>query len=170
MNWKKLFTNWALFFILFLLIIRLFGGGSSKNNSEFDTAQLGLKMSREDYSVGQEVILNLKNNTDTVISFASSCPNNPFEVYRLEAGEFKKMEAVAQVDCSKMPQLAIEPGGKVTESYSQWNYSLFGEPGRYKISVPFGNGMLRAPEFEVKPRGIFKTLWNELFYRPIYNA
>jgi len=168
MDWKKHIVNWGFFLLLFLLLLQFFGG--SKKQTELDMGPLGVRMGKNKYAVGQEIAVQLKNNTETEIGLASSCPNNPFTVLRFESGEFKKIEAKTDLDCSRISPTLIKPTKTVAVSFSNWNYALFGTPGRYKVEVPFQDKILSTPEFIVEPRGIFKTLWNVLFYQPIYNA
>ncbi|MEK7528696.1 MAG: YidC/Oxa1 family membrane protein insertase [Patescibacteria group bacterium] len=169
MNIKKFLLNWLLFFLLFMLAMQFFnrGGGNDTANS---TGDLAITVSKDEYSQGQDVILSVRNNTESVVTLPQECPKNPFAVSYFNGEKFVPIEATAQIDCSETSDLVVKPGKTARVNYGFWKYALFNNTGRYKITIPFNEKEFFTSDFEITERGIVKKTWDAILFQPIYNA
>ncbi len=105
--------------------------------------QVLLTVDQPQYSVGQTVRFKLANNSPKAISVINNCPNEPLEVYYLDAmttvatAQWQRVRDNAHAaKCVNAPrQYTIEPGAESSASYRYWP-DLFDKPGRYRIVAP----------------------------------
>lgn len=169
---KKKLMVWAVFFLIFFAAAQLM----SKKNSQ--PAQNGSSVSiapaKQQYAVDEEVILTIKNPTAETVSFKSNCPVNPFNVLMWTGEKFEAEKAESKINCELAPDFTVTPGGKQQVSYTYWNHSLFGAPGRFKIETNYTTGSSTASiatsEFEVVKAGFWRKTFRTIFYQPIYNV
>lgn len=172
---KNTLITWILFFIAFFFIVQYFTGKKNEVQPEIAGSPVSISTVKTNYSVGEEVIVKIKNNTAGVINIASNCPNNPFKVLAWTGEKFEEKNANTAIDCTQLPDVILNPGKDVNISYTYWNHSLFGQPGRYKIEapieVPAGSSTVYATsEFTVEKSGFWRNLFRTVFYQPIYNT
>lgn len=171
MNWKRIITTWVIVFGVFLLISNFVN--KSKNPKELESGDFAVSTTKTLYTIGQEVIIKLKNNTKEAVTLPLSCPKNPFRVLLLAAAEWKLKEAEAKIPCEGSNEITIAPAGKQTITYAFWNHRLFGEPGTYRVEIPLKvqneEKILTSSEFSIQEPGIFRKTWNTILYRPLLN-
>ena len=136
-------------------------------NQPTNITEVEISTEKPSYSLGQIVILKIKNNTDAAIQLPSDYPEEPFDIlYNNTAVHF-------QTSYKDTNDYLLPPKKSLRFSYGPWGYQLFNQSGNYKISLkaPLKTGAKEfSTTFLVKPRGQLGYFWNNLFYRPIYNV
>lgn len=153
--------------------------GKAEVDTVLSTGDIGMKASATEYVIGSDISVQLQNNTDAAITLSSRCPDALLDVYRLSSEGYVKVEnTVTDRDCSKVADLILEPGKVSTLSLLDYSYSLFGETGKYKITLelptpsdtyPEMTSEYSTPEFDIAEPGLFKSLWRNLLYNPLLN-
>lgn len=162
---KKNLLLYVLFFTVILLGVQYFTRSTTPPPGE--VGAFTVRTLKNTYAVGEEVKLELKNNTAAPIKLSSFCPQNPYQVHKWNGTEFVEVKAQTTLPCERITVVAeLAPGQKETVSYTYWNNSLFGEPSRYKIQVLEA----QTHEFVVEPAGFWRTFFRSIFYQPIYNV
>ncbi len=163
------FTRFLLFFLAFLLFFQLWGG--KKQEKSTDDVEISIKAK---ITTGQEVQVRIINHRQEALSFSLPCPGNPLLVERYKNGEWLPQKAkIDPTQCSAEKERVIEPGKTTVLGYGLWNHELFGETGRYRVSLANAvEGKIKtySREFEIKEPGIFRSAWNQFLYRPILNV
>lgn len=145
--------------------------GKAAVDTVLTTGDIGMKASATEYVIGSDIRVQLQNNTATTLTLSSRCPDALLDVYRFSSDGYVKVEnTVTDRDCSKAADLTVEPGKTSTVSLLDYSYSLFGETGKYKISLTEGETTYSTPEFDIAEPGLFKSLWRNLIYTPLLNA
>ena len=164
------FLRFAFFFIAFLLAFQLLNGSKNKENTTDDVV-LAIKSK---ITIGKEVEVRITNRTEAPITIENKCPKNPLTVERYENGEWLAKDVTIEEDqCSNSGDILIEPRKTQIVRYGAWNHELFGEAGKYRISLKtILNEKEKAfsGEFEIAPPGVLSKGWHYLFYRPIFNT
>jgi YidC/Oxa1 family membrane protein insertase len=122
-------------------------------------------------AIGKSVVLTVKNNSEVDLIIPTNCPKNPLSVERYMNGEWALIEAESNV-CDN-EAIVIAPEKKHEINYAAWNQELFDEEGRYRISLEQTleeKTKTYTKEIEVTSPGIFRTLWTEGLYKPIFNT
>lgn len=173
-KFNKIVKQTLIFLVIFLIINYIFSFFSSPEKEVAESGNLVFITTDTEYSRSSIVTLEIKNNTKEDILIPSECPNEPFNVYRYENNEWIQKTSTPKLDCGEAKDFILKPTEETKISYSEWNYSLFSELGRFKIEFPTKiNGkekIVTTNEFTIKEEGIFSKLWTGLIYRPIYNA
>lgn len=123
--------------------------------------------------VGKVFKVDIQNHTDEALTIPTNCPNSPLSVERYENGQWQLLEAEQPALNCEETEWNVSAGKNLLVDYAPWNNDLFTEKGRYRVSLTIGEGETEkqfTQEFEVTGRGIFRTLWEEAFYRPIFNT
>lgn len=172
MNKQKIIT-WLLFFLVFFLLLQLFTK-KTPPPAEFTTTPVGILVGDNEYVDGQEVTVKIKNNTRTELKIPSHCPKNPLTVLKWTGEKFEAQSAETKIDCAKLPDFQIAPEAEQTVSFSFWNHTLFGTPGRYKIELQTAiegeQKTFTSSEFTVEEAGFFRKFFRTAFYQPLYNV
>lgn len=157
-------------FLATYLILSWWGGNKQAVDTVLSTGDLGLKTVKEEYVTGSDVRVELQNNSSAEIVLEDRCPDALVDVYRFTSeGYVKVIPTEEERDCSKATAHSIQPGESVTVSLLDYSYSLFGEPGKYKITVVEGENSYSSPEFDIVEPGLLKSLWRTLIYNPLLN-
>ncbi len=153
--------------------------GKTEVDTILATGDIGMKTSSEEYVIGSDIRVELQNNTEATITLESRCPTALLDVSRFSSEGYVNVDnTLIDRDCSKAPDLILEPGKASTLSLLDYSYSLFGETGKYKISLelptpsdtyPEMTSVYSTPEFDVVEPGLFKSLWRNLLYTPLLN-
>ncbi|MBU0981635.1 YidC/Oxa1 family membrane protein insertase [Patescibacteria group bacterium] len=174
-NEKK--SNLLLYLIIFLgtfLVLQSFGGNKSNSNAALDTGDIGMQMMKNSYAEGKDIRVELKNNTDAVITLDSRCPEAPFNVYRFTTEGYEKVKNGDERDCSRVEDITLEPGKTKIVSLQNYSFTLFGEPGRYKLELDTeinGSGKtFTSPEFEIHKPSFITQTFRTVIYQPILNV
>jgi len=161
------FLRFALIFTIALLALQLLTGKDKETTGE----DVDLVLDK-DIALGKVIEVQIKNNLKSPITLPNFCPKNPLEVRHYQNGEWLNLESeVKDSNCSPSP-IQIKGGGSYKLSYGPWNSELFGELGRYQISLNLnleGKERIYSQEIEVTSPSIFRTLWQEGLYKPILN-
>jgi len=173
-NKKKLIT-WGLFFLVFFTIAQFFTKQETGTTPQAQGAELIVTASKAEYASGTEVIVEIRNNTAATVTFPSNCPKNPFRVLAWNGEIFEERTSETSLSCDRIAgELTIPAGKEINVSYTNWNYSLFGQPGRYKVQVDlaFAEGIdtFTSPEFTVVEPALWRKFFRNFFYRPLYNV
>lgn len=175
MNKNKLLT-WAVFFLAFFLVMQFFqkkpappSGGPAAGGV------LVIEPVKQEFVSGEEVVVKINNNGTTTALVSSHCPKNPLRVLAWTGETFKPREAQTAIRCELAPDVKIAPGKEEKISFTYWNYTLFAEPGRYKIegeaALEGTNETVKfaSPEFTVTQAGWWRKFFRAAFYQPLYN-
>ncbi len=169
---KSKLLRFLFFFLVFLIIFQLFGQKRSQNNNPEDDILIS---SKSKFSVGKVVTLNIKNQSGKEITIENNCPENPLLVEQYQNGEWVKKEAVLE-DSSKCDQtkgLKISPDESTQVNFGLWNYQLFNDVGKYRVSyqtVLDDTTKKYSREFEIVKPSLIKQGWIILLYKPIFNT
>ncbi len=170
---KRQFLLFGIFFIALLFIFRGCSGNTSLDASLANN-NLGIAVLNSEYKMDDLVTVQLKNNTNQPIEIHNDCPGEPLDVFKYLNGEWTQLEVSPKVDCVSTDPYVIQPDGELKLDYQSYNHALFGDIGRYKISVTteIGGEMqtFESNEFTVKEKGAWGYLWGTFFYQPIYNS
>ena len=159
-----------LFALAFLVIFQLLNGKKAVENTTDDIVLSG----KDKVSIGKEVIIDIRNNSDLPIIIPNHCPENPLTVERYVNGEWE--EKTAEIDssnCEDASNITLVSGKKTTLKFGKWNQGLFGEEGRYRISVKTEldqKEKVYSYEINITPPSAIGRFFSEIFYRPIFNA
>jgi len=158
-------------FALGFLVIFQFINGRQKNNEVKDDIVLSTKSK---LVIGKEVEVEIKNNTDSPIIIKSNCPNNPLFVEEYKNGVWTgKTASINEQRCEKN-ELTIEGGKKEEIKYGGWNRELFGDVGRYRITLETGSEeevkKQYSSEINITEASWIRELGRNVFYRPIFNV
>ncbi|MFA5352331.1 MAG: YidC/Oxa1 family membrane protein insertase [Candidatus Gracilibacteria bacterium] len=162
---KQKILNIALIVTLGLLLMQMFTRQPATTDVTVkDDLEIGIK---NELTIGTAVNLTLKNNTEAVMTFANTCPKNPFTVSEYQNGEWKTLSAQAQ-NCPA-GDTVIQPGESKVITYQHFQKDLFSEIGKYRIEIPVSNKTF-LKDFEIVNPNIFGKVWRILIYQPVYNA
>lgn len=158
----------ALFILFFLLIWSLFQKPEADENPD-DIVLVG----DSSVAISKIVSLTLQNNSDETVRLPNDCPKNPLSVEKYVNGEWVKKEALLpDLNCGAK-EVVLKPNKAVYINYSAWSSELFDEKGKYRINVPVelnGAEKTYTKEIEITSRSIFRVVWEEVFYKPIFNV
>lgn len=174
MNKKNILNYIIIFLLTYIVLSFFFQGGEgevSATGADFDIS------TNKEYGQSEVVSINIKNNTEFEALIKNECPNEPLNAFKKEKGEWTQITNSITKDCAEETDYIIKPHEEINIPYKEWNYSLFGDLGTYKVSAsievaedPTKNKDYESNEFEVGPQGWFGYLWTAGFYQPIYNA
>jgi YidC/Oxa1 family membrane protein insertase len=158
------------FTLLFLLIFQLFGGRQQQDTHQDDI----VLSAKSKMTIGKLVQVQIANHTEIPLVIPSSCPKNPLTVESYQNGEWLLKEAkLEKGQCNPADNVTIEAGATAAIAYDAWNHKIFDREGRYRISL---NTTVNAKEkvffieLSIVSPGLFRTAWNTLFYKPIFNG
>lgn len=161
-----------LFFLLvFLVVIQLFTKKEATQNPGDEIWISGAARS----TIGKEVMVQIENRGETPLVIKNQCPKNPLEVEAYSNGAWaaKSFSVADPSSCASVEDIVIASNKKGKVLFGAWSKGLFGELGKYKISLKTeANGKERVytHEMEVVPPTFFQNLWRNLLYRPILNV
>lgn len=130
---KKHLQN-ILSFVVIFLIVNLVIGFFFPQNKEGET-QNGVTLAaiHNDFEIGSTVNVELKNGTQDQVTLRNRCPNEPLTVLQEQNGQWTEKHHRATVSCEGTADVIVKPGEKHTIAFTNWNYALFGETGKYKV-------------------------------------
>lgn len=172
----KHLKNILLFLAIFIVLNSVMNAiwGPEKAPTSGGTQELIVQTTETEYGVHDKVGVKLVNNTADSLEFKVDCPEEPFTVTKYVDGQWQEKHASPQIECPAEKNFKLEPGKETTVDYSNWNYSLFSDLGRFKIQLKaYKNGEEKAyetNEFVIEPESLFSMVWMRLFYQPIYNT
>ena len=175
MNKKNIIT-WVLFFLVFFAIMQFFSKKAAPVTPQPESSVSALEVTskKDSYASGEEVIIKVKNNTAASIIIPSKCPKNPLRVLTWIGEKFEEKGVETKVKCELAPAVTVQPNAEANISFNYWNYSLFGNTGRYKVEFDLGEGKdlktFSSTEFTVVEAGFWRKLFRTALYQPIYNA
>jgi len=148
---KKIgFTQWFLIFLISFFVFKFFfpaqAPTENPENAQTETAvALTLKPTKENYTLGETVMLTFDNKSTKTYSLTLDCPNAPFSVERFVDGNWIALQAsnekttcsaVAPANSKHWIDTAnLAPTTARTINYADWNHELFGEVGKYRIQT-----------------------------------
>lgn len=172
---NKIAKNVLVFLAVFLVVNYFFN--SCQGQKEEDQSLAGtvtFATTETEYSRTSVIKLEIENHTSSQIVIPNECPAEPFNVYKYENNDWVQKYVSPELDCSLTKEIILNSGDKTIIAYDNWNHTLFGEMGRFKIEftteIEEKEKILITPEFTVVKEGLFGQLWNGVFYRPIYNG
>ncbi len=176
---KKILRNVLTFLAIFLVVNAVFGYFAGPSQDTGSVEPIRIVMGDDEYGRGAHVTASLENNTDKDFVIPNECPGEPLDVFTYKNSQWGKVEAKPEVTCDAGKEIIVKAKSKLVIDYANWNHALFGENGRYKVSVktPPAAGVegatektVESPEFTVVNPSIWRTLWMTVFYQPIYNV
>lgn len=168
---KNFFKNVLLFFIIFMIIntgFNLFFG--EKEEALSPTGEIILETKDTNFAQGEIVSVKIINNTVEPLTIKNECPEEPLNIFKYDKGEWLQIHSNPKISCADMKDITIHPTKEATITYSNWNYALFGELGRYKLILNYKDKTSESNEFMVKEAGVFRLLGRKMLYQPIYNT
>ncbi len=170
MNSKKL-IQWTLVFFIVLLTMQYFTKKETTTDPAIANAPVILSPIKTEFVEGEEVKVNVKNNTQQVLTIDSKCPLAPFTVLAFNGTDFSEKSSETKQSCTAMNQLSINPGDTKPVTFKYWNHALFGSVGRYKVSMTLPTAQtVYSADFTVVESGTLRTFFRTAFYRPLLNA
>ena len=161
----------TLFFVLtFLIILQFF----NRNDKQAVTGDDIILDAKSKSVIGKEVTVDIKNNSPISITLPQNCPKNPLQVEQYKNGEWilKEIE-INPANCQEAKVITIESNESYMLNFDKWSWGLFGEEGRYRISLVTTineKEKVYSSEFKVTPPSLLRRFWTEIFYRPIFNV
>ena len=173
-DFKRFFLTWIVLFIVIEVTMSAFGIG--KKDDDIARQQeiadgVIIEAMKDEIAIGKEVIINIENWKSEEITILNESCQPTFNVFRYTLGVWEEIKIPAEENCieSGGEPTILQTGDKASYSFLKWNYDLFGEMGRYKVSINFDREYT-SPEFTIKKKGLFKRGWDFFFHKPIYNA
>lgn len=158
----------ALFVLFFLLIWSIFQKPQENVNQDDVVLVTDNKV-----SIGKMVTVTVQNNSKETLRIPNNCPKNPLEVEKYVNGEWIPKEVtLKEVKCGAK-ELVVKPTEALVVNYEDWSHKVFDEEGRYRVNLNVdlaGKEKLYTTEIEIKSRSIFGFVWEEVFYKPIFNV
>lgn len=172
------FLNYALLFLLvFLLGQSLLSSNTPKVTPE---TPITFETTKNTFKQGKVVELKVNNHTSNKVSIdLLDCPAEPFNVYKVDGNQNKKITSTPDIDCENInnpnkDNITINPNSTTILRYNYWSNQLFNQTGRYLISANIKldneNFAVKSNEFTIEKAGFIWNTWNQTLYRPIYNA
>ncbi len=188
MNSKKL-IQWTLVFFIVLLTTQYFSKKQTQTDPALASTPVILSPIKTEFVEGEEVKVNVKNNTQQVLTVDSKCPLPPLKVLAFNGTDFVEKSSETKQNCTSMSPLSINPGDTKPVTFKYWNHALFSSVGRYKVlmtvpttaapaSATTSANTATAPteqtfysqDFTVVESGTLRTFFRTAFYRPLLNA
>lgn len=158
-----------LLFALIILTIFSFFSQKEASNSKDDV----VLVTNASLPITKVIEVQIRNNTEKTIQIEDRCPKNPLKVEKYVNGQWIPKEVeISQGDCPKQV-VSIEPQQAIPVNFGPWSATLFDEEGKYRLSLDLAlDGVEKSftSEVEVTPRGVWRTLWEEVLYKPIFNT
>lgn len=135
---------------------------------------LGIATMNEEFGQDSLVSVKLRNNTESELAIPNDCPSEPLNIFKYINGEWEAVAATPKITCISTDPIKIQPGEDMIVEYQSWNHALFGEMGRYKISVTTEidgeEKEFTSNEFKITSKSWIGYLWGTFLYQPIFNA
>lgn len=172
------YINYALLFLMIFLVGQSFL--STPEPSTPPDTPITFQTTKQSFKQGKVVELKVQNHTDQNIDITlQDCQEEPFTVNKVSSSSLEPISVVSELPCDEInnPQkenVFIKANSSTIVRYNYWSNQLFSELGRYKITstikLPEETFNLSSNEFEITEPGLIWSTWNQLLYRPIYNA
>ncbi|MFA5792613.1 MAG: YidC/Oxa1 family membrane protein insertase [Candidatus Gracilibacteria bacterium] len=166
------FLPYVFIFLITFFVLQFFQNKDAKDTVA-TSSTVSLETVKDEYAIGSAIQVKIQNNTAEDLIIKNRCPLAPLDVYLYKDEAFVKVENELERDCSQSKDLTVKSGDKTVVSLLDYSYSLFGEAGRYKITLPQDEDNLiqdlSTQEFEIVEPGIIKNLWRTIIYNPILN-
>ncbi|MEK7672608.1 MAG: YidC/Oxa1 family membrane protein insertase [Patescibacteria group bacterium] len=173
-KFNQILRNVLIFLVIYIGISYVFQSCQGKDDPMLNSGNLYFATSDTEYSRREVVTVAIANDTKDTITIPNQCPGEPFDVYRFENNEWVQKISTPALHCEESKEIILAPGQKTSITYDNWNNALFAEMGKFKIEYKTTfNGAEKTfttSEFLVSKEGIFRQIWIEAFYRPIYNG
>lgn len=170
---KKKIITWILFFLIFFTVLQMFGK-PKKPPPELTAGTIDVVPAKSEYVSGEEVVITIKNNSAAPITLPSRCPKNPLRVLAWTGEKFEERNAETKLNCAALPETTVAPNAETKVSFTYWNHTLFGNPGRYKVEFAANTGtstaVFSSSEFTVVEAGAWRKFFRTIFYQPLYNV
>jgi len=170
-DFKRFLITWLVLFIIIDFAMGAFGFKKDRTKTIPTDGGIVLEAIKDEITIGKEVFVNIKNYTDQEITVTDENCIPLLKTFKYETGVWVEKEIPEGYICEhpELINVVLQPGQDARYSFLQWNYELFGELGRYKVTLEIDKEYT-SPEFTIKKRGFFKRSWDFLFYKPIYNT
>ncbi len=163
------FFRFLLFALFFLLVFQFF-----KNSNQTNIKDDVVIVMKSKFSIGQDVTLQIQNNSKSAITIPNNCPKNPLTVEKYVNGEWILAETEIDAEkCKNAAAIEIASGQKYMLNFKQWGWQLFNEESRYRITLKTsfeGKEKAYSQEFTVTQPSFLRKFWVEVFYKPIFNT
>ncbi len=177
---KNFLRNTVTFLAVLIIVNFLLSKFITPPVAQTDNANpLTITMSKTEYGRNALVGATIKNNTDQDLVLPSNCPAQPITASVYKDSAWQPLPAVTpDIPCNETnTSLLIKSRDEVLLDLSNWNHALFGENGRYKLSLSIPDAAdatkmktVESNEFTVVNPSIFRWIWITIFYQPVYNV
>ncbi|MBI5412524.1 YidC/Oxa1 family membrane protein insertase [Candidatus Peregrinibacteria bacterium] len=157
-----------LFFLIFLIALQFL----NKKQDSSATAQDDIVItSGKQFVLGQDFLFQIKNNTDKPLEIASKCPEPPLALSRYGNGAWNDLSAGInqKMNCDATP-IVVEPKKSGEINLTPWSLIFFKNEGQYRVSYATVEKHVFSHEFEVTPTSFLRSVWNTVFFKPIFNT
>ncbi|MBU1992260.1 hypothetical protein KKG51_00970, partial [Patescibacteria group bacterium] len=168
---KNILKNVLLFLVIFLTLNLIFKScAGEKEIPAEEQGTIGIQMTNTEYAQGKVVAVDLRNNTDKEITIKNDCPGEPLNVFRYSKGSWEQLSEAPEISCEDQKDYIIASEEKKRIEYTSWNYALFANTGRYKVTLDYEDKTFESNEFTIEEPGVLRLLWTRMLYQPIYNS
>lgn len=174
---KKIFRNVITFLAIFLVVNFVFSKFIAPPPQNGSSEPIRITTNDTEYGRGALVTVTIENNTDKDITIPNDCPSEPLDVSKYTNNQWQPISVKTDIVCTDAQPFAVKAHDKLDLDFANWNHSLFGENGRYKVSFKTVDPVdgktvktVESPEFTVVNPSIFRWIWTTIFYQPIYNV
>lgn len=159
-----------LFVLIFLVVFQFFGNKNNKVDNQDDI----IIDAKSKMVIGKDVILEIKNQSESIITIPSNCPKNPLIAERYINGEW--ISIGYEIDpsrCEGVTDISIKPGDTYSLNYEKWGWNLFNEEGKFRIIL---NTKIEdteksyTHEFNITGPSLLRRFWTGVFFQPIFNT
>ncbi len=177
LEFLKSFLVWFAVFYLAFWGYSYFTGEKEKAQTEINEVQL--KLLDDTPVVGRLMQLELANFTNKTFTWESVCDNpDSFKVSGVLGGQSLPMDipGCTGKDRAVLKSFELPPQTKHYLNFPSFNYSVFGEPGSYKIGLKLkASGtdetlLVETDNFELSGPGFFRKLFRFLVTEPLFNS
>ena len=146
-----------------------------KKDSPIETGEKGvsIEVSKNQIASGKELRVTVVNNLEKEITLEDQCPSPYFEVLKWNnegEGSYQTVDSSELTgNCEDPANITLKPGQKSSLSLMNYSYSLFKDPGRYKLKLNLGENSYSSGEFSIVEPGFLTKAWRALIFVPILN-
>ena len=172
------YLNYALLFLMGALIWQTFLAPKPQVNLGDDP--IIFETTKDSFKQGKVVELKVINNTQNHISLKlNNCPQEPFQVQKITGSNTEVITTSPDISCENITNpnkenVFIKANSHTIVRYNYWSNQLFTETGRYQffanIKLEDEIYSIKSNQFQINKPGLIWNTWNQLIYRPIYNA
>ena len=162
----RFLLTFAIVYLLTTTGLRIFFPERFQGQKPPEEAPLVLKAERASAPLGRNIVMLLRNTTEEEITLQNRCPDPPLLIEQYIGSELFPVDAgVPVLPCIAPAPLLPDATTKV--DLSPWKYAAFDEVGKYRISLPDGEG---AVDIVIKETNLFVSSFRAFISKPLLNG